>query len=79
MNRLVGLLRMLWDSTDRYRAQYYAHDAHLRRVRDEHRAIIAAVADGDAEEAVRLLAVHRGHAVDTVRRMLDGEATTRPR
>jgi DNA-binding GntR family transcriptional regulator len=79
MTRLVGLLRMLWDSTDRYRAQYYAEPGHLPRVRDEHRAIIAAVADHDAEEAVRLLAVHRGHAVDAVRRMLDGAVTAEPR
>ena len=75
MNRLVGLLRMLWDSTDRYRAQYYADTDHLQRVRDEHRAIIAAVADHDADETIRLLAVHRGHAIESVRRILDGAAS----
>jgi DNA-binding GntR family transcriptional regulator len=74
MTRLVGLLRMLWDSTDRYRAQYYADAGHLERVRDEHRAIIAAVADHDADEAIRLLAVHRGHAIDAVRPTLEGPA-----
>jgi DNA-binding GntR family transcriptional regulator len=74
MTRLVGLLRMLWDSTDRYRAQYYADTSHLQRVRDEHRAIVAAVADHDADEAIRLLAVHRGHAIDSVRRLLESEA-----
>jgi DNA-binding GntR family transcriptional regulator len=75
MTRLVGLLRMLWDSTDRYRAQYYGESGHLVRVRDEHRAIVAAVGRHDTEEAIRLLAVHRGHAVDSVRRMLDGTAS----
>jgi DNA-binding GntR family transcriptional regulator len=72
MNRLVGLVRMLWDSTDRYRARFYTQPGQLDRSRDEHRAIVGAVGDHDAEEAIRLLAQHRGHVLAGMRTMLDG-------
>jgi DNA-binding GntR family transcriptional regulator len=74
MNRLVGLVRMLWDSTDRYRARFYTEPGQLERSRDEHRAIVAAVGEHDAEAVIRLLAVHRGHVLDGMRAMLDGAA-----
>ncbi len=73
MPRLVGLLRMLWDSTDRYRAQYYMDPAQRERVQAEHRAIIEAVAAGDADEAVRLLRAHRAHAVESVQKRLEAD------
>jgi DNA-binding GntR family transcriptional regulator len=72
MSRLVGLVRMLWDSTDRYRARFYTEPGQLDRSRDEHRAIVEAVGDHDAEEAIRLLAEHRGHVLAGMRAMLDG-------
>lgn len=73
MSRLVGLLRMLWDSTDRYRAQYYMDPTQRDRVQGEHRAIIEAVAAGDADAAVRLLQAHRAHAVASVQERLEAD------
>ena len=70
MPRLVGLLRMLWDSTDRYRAQYYMDPQQRERVLREHRALIDAVAAGDVDEAIRQLQAHRAHAVESVQARL---------
>jgi len=73
MPRMAEMIRVLWDSTDRYRSVYYATSAHRRRVNAEHRAIMAAVANGDPESAVTLLREHRTHALDALCRSLPGE------
>jgi DNA-binding GntR family transcriptional regulator len=64
MPRLMRLITQLWDATDAYRAVYYNDVAHRDRVADDHDAILDAAAAGDAEAVVRLLAEHRGAAVD---------------
>ena len=69
--RLVRLVRILWDATDVYRALYYAEPANRARVEAEHRAVLAALRRRDADEAVRLLAEHREHAVAHIRAVLD--------
>ena len=66
MPRLVGLLRMLWDSTDRYRAQYYMDPAQRERVQGEHRAHHRRGRVRGRDEAMRLLQAHRAHAVASV-------------
>lgn len=72
MPRLARLVRILWDATDVYRSLYYAEEGHRRIVHEEHRAVVDAVAAGDAERAVALLTEHREHAVAEVTRLLSG-------
>lgn len=71
MPRLVRLIGTLWDATDAYRSLYYAQRPNRERVQHEHRAVVAALRAGDAEEAVRLLDLHREHAVAALREILD--------
>jgi DNA-binding GntR family transcriptional regulator len=66
--RLVRLVRILWDATDVYRSLYYDDAGNRARVREEHRAVLGALRRADADEAVRLLAEHRDHAVAHLRR-----------
>jgi len=73
MPRMAEMIRVLWDSTDRYRSVYYATAEHRRRVNAEHRAIMAAVADGDGTAAATLLTEHRHHALDALTRSLPRE------
>jgi DNA-binding GntR family transcriptional regulator len=70
MPRMAELIRVLWDSTDRYRSIYYSTRAHRSRVNQEHRAIHAAVRAHDAARAVALLRAHREHALAALRRAL---------
>lgn len=66
MPRMAEMIRVLWDSSDRYRARYYASSKARRNVHDEHQAIMAAVAAGDAKQAAKLLREHRDHALDVL-------------
>lgn len=61
--RMVDFIRILWMMTDAYRAMYYGRDDARQRVNHEHRSIIEALEDGDADRAVRELEEHRQHAV----------------
>jgi DNA-binding GntR family transcriptional regulator len=70
MPRLERQIRILWDATDVYRSVYYAQAANRTAVEREHRAILAAVRAGDAEQAVALLDEHRTHAVEHLRGLL---------
>jgi DNA-binding GntR family transcriptional regulator len=70
MPRMAEMIRVLWDSTDRYRSVYYASAEHRRRVNAEHRAIMTAITDGDGEAAAVLLREHRHHALDALCRSL---------
>jgi DNA-binding GntR family transcriptional regulator len=67
MPRMAEMIRILWESTDRYRSLYYSTAAHRHRVNDEHREIMTAVASGDASTAARLLREHRDHALHALR------------
>ncbi|KAB2380357.1 GntR family transcriptional regulator [Actinomadura montaniterrae] len=70
MPRLVRLIRTLWDATDAYRSIYYGENVNRERVIGEHRAALAALRAGDADEAVRVLDVHRAHAVTALERLM---------
>jgi DNA-binding GntR family transcriptional regulator len=78
MPRMSEMIRVLWDSTDRYRSVYYASTAHRRRVNAEHRAIMQAVTQGDAETAAALLTEHRHHALDALCASLPSEEQDSP-
>ena len=64
--RMADMIRVLWESTDRYRSVYFATPANRRRVNAEHRAIFAAIRRGDAADAVELSRRHRNHALDAL-------------
>ncbi len=70
MPRLTRLIRQLWDATDAYRAVYFTEAENRDHVEHEHRAILQAVRDRDAAEAVHLLRTHRDHAVRKVSAVL---------
>ena len=75
MPRMTGMIRVLWESTDRYRSVYYASAQHRRRVNAEHRAIMNAVAAGDAERAAVFSWASTGHhALDALRESLPADA-----
>jgi DNA-binding GntR family transcriptional regulator len=73
MPRMADMIRVLWESTDRYRSLYYATSAHRRRVNAEHRAIMAAVARGDSAAAIELSRDHRAHTLEALRSALPAE------
>ncbi|MBI1379246.1 MAG: FCD domain-containing protein [Frankiales bacterium] len=66
MPRLSRTLRQLWDATDVYRSVYFAGVTNRRRVRHEHRALLAALRSGDAEAAVAAQHAHRANSVTAV-------------
>jgi DNA-binding GntR family transcriptional regulator len=74
MPRLLRIIRQLWDSTDPYRSVYFGHEQHRKTVRQEHRAILRAVRERNADELVRELTEHRLHAVESLRNILDTRA-----
>jgi DNA-binding GntR family transcriptional regulator len=63
---LLRHIRMLWDSTEAYRALYYADPRRGPHVAREHAAIVEAVRVRDAERVVDLLRGHRRRALDAL-------------
>ena len=64
---LLRHIATLWDSTEAYRALYYAGT----RVDEEHRRIVEALRRRDVERLLTLLDEHRCHALDTLSAALD--------
>jgi DNA-binding GntR family transcriptional regulator len=64
------LIDLLWDSTEAYRAFYYRLPGGAAEADRSHRAIIAAVAERDAEGVVRLEDAHRERALLRLREAL---------
>jgi len=71
MPRLEKLIQVLWDATETYRFVYYGDEGNRHRVENEHRRIIEAFADRDADQVITLLNEHRNHAVDALRTFLE--------
>ena len=69
---LSRLIDLLWDSTEAYRALYYALPGEAAEADRAHRAILDAVASRDAERAVALQDVHRERALERLRQALAG-------
>lgn len=67
---LVRLIDQLWDTTEAYRALYYALPGERGETDAAHRAIAAAVAARDASAAVAAQNAHRGRALTGLRRVL---------
>jgi DNA-binding GntR family transcriptional regulator len=73
MPRMADMIRVLWESTDRYRSLYFATSLHRRRINAEHRAIMTAVARGDSATTAQLMRQHRDHALEALRSALPPE------
>jgi DNA-binding GntR family transcriptional regulator len=72
MPRLAEFIRILWESTDPYRARYIVEDTYRCRVNTEHRAILETVRLGDSRATLRLLQKHRTNARDAIGQFLQG-------
>ncbi|MGE5226291.1 MAG: GntR family transcriptional regulator [Planctomycetaceae bacterium] len=71
MPHLLHHIRLLWNTSDHYRSEYYLDDAHRRAVHDEHRRIVHAAAADDAEALIGALDEHRDHAIEGLRTTLE--------
>ncbi|MBM3678774.1 MAG: FCD domain-containing protein, partial [Actinobacteria bacterium] len=67
---LRRLIDLLWDSTEAYRALYYAVPGEPAEADRAHRSLVRAVATGDAEAAVRIQDAHRERALTLLRQAL---------
>ena len=63
MPNLVRVLRILWDSSDRYRLRYLMSPENRQLVHEQHQRMMRAVADGDVEAFIDESQRHRAHAI----------------
>jgi DNA-binding GntR family transcriptional regulator len=66
----LRLIRLLWDSTEAYRALYYNSPDERRRSTEAHERIMAAVGQRDADRLVAELDAHRERALEVLRELL---------
>jgi DNA-binding GntR family transcriptional regulator len=62
----MRVIRLLWDSTEAYRAMYYNSPEERRNSIDAHDRILDALRAGDAERLVAELGAHRDRALDVL-------------
>ena len=67
---LARLIDLLWDSTEAYRALYYALPGEAEEADRSHRELLQAVAAGDADRAVVVQDAHRARALARLREAL---------
>lgn len=63
MPQLVRVLRILWDSSDRYRVRYLMSPENRRLVHDQHHRMMRAVAARDVDTFLDESHMHRAHAI----------------
>jgi DNA-binding GntR family transcriptional regulator len=68
----LRVIRLLWDSTEAYRAMYYNSPEERRASLDAHDAILAALEARDADALVAALHDHRERALSVLREILGG-------
>lgn len=66
----LRLIRLLWDSTETYRALYYNSPREREEAVRAHERILAALRDGDADRLVAELDAHRRRALDRLGEIL---------
>jgi DNA-binding GntR family transcriptional regulator len=66
----MRIIRMLWDSTEAYRALYYNSPQERRRSLEAHERILAAIREGDPDRLVAELDAHRARALEVLRDVL---------
>lgn len=64
---LVRLIDQLWDTTEAYRALYYALPGEADAAHEAHEALVEAVAARDGDRTIRLQDAHRERALDALR------------
>ena len=67
---VLRVIRLLWDSTEAYRAMYYNSPEERRASLDAHDAILDAAQRRDADALVAELHAHRERALDVLRAIL---------
>jgi DNA-binding GntR family transcriptional regulator len=60
------VIRLLWDSTEAYRALYYNSPEERRRAGESHARILGALRRRDADRLVAELDAHRGRALEVL-------------
>jgi DNA-binding GntR family transcriptional regulator len=71
------LIRLLWDSTETYRAMYYNSPPARAESLKAHERIVAAVRDRDPGRLTAELDAHRDRALELLTRILNGGTTHR--
>ena len=74
----MRLIRLLWDSTEAYRAMYYNSPVERRESVVAHDRILEATRDRDADRLVRELDAHRARALDVLGNVLSGSPSGPP-
>jgi len=74
----MRLIRLLWESTEAYRAMYYNSPAERRHSIEAHDRIMAAMRDGDADRLIAELDAHRGRALTVLCAILTQEGSDEP-
>jgi DNA-binding GntR family transcriptional regulator len=70
----LRVIRLLWDSTEAYRAMYYNSPQERRASLDAHDRILAAAEARDVDLLVAQLDAHRERALEVLRGVLGGDA-----
>jgi DNA-binding GntR family transcriptional regulator len=70
----MRVIRLLWDSTEAYRAMYYNSPEERRAAGEAHDRIVAAVRRRDADALVAELRAHRHRALDVLASILASDA-----
>ena len=68
--RADRILTTLWDTSDAYRARWFADPANITRGAHDHEAILTAVRAEDPDSVVTLLSAHREAAVQALSKTL---------
>lgn len=66
----MRLIRLLWDSTEAYRAMYYNSPEERRKSVEAHDRILDAIRHGDADRLVAELDAHRARALQVLKDIL---------
>ena len=69
----MRLIRLLWDSTEAYRAMYYNSPEERRKTVEAHDEILGAVRRKDVDEVVAALNEHREQALRVLTSILGGD------
>ncbi len=74
MPRLLRFIRLLWESSDAYRAVYYADDKAISNIHVEHKQLQDAIEARDPERVIELFDAHRGNLLQFMEDVLDRES-----
>lgn len=78
MPRLLRFIRLLWESSDAYRAVYYADDAAISNIHVEHKQLQDAIEARDPERVIEIFDAHRGNLLRFMEDILDQESPRQP-